>query len=206
MNGTKRTTRRGAAGLAAALLLTLATTALAGPPWISIELPANPYDRLTSGAIALVRTYHHGVPMQIQARGTAEGLVDGERVSLPVDLVATSATGVYALRGEIPESGSWVLVVRAGDEDYPVTAIVDLGPGGAIRAVDVPLRGANPPVPREVTGQEIDARLRALASAAVGTPDLVLAKAGHGPGPWPVVGVIVLGLAGAGLWGFSRKR
>ena len=206
MKATNRITRRGAAGLAAALLLTLATTAIAGPPWLSIELPANPYDHLTRGAIALVRTYHHGVAMQIQARGTAEGLVDGERVSLPVDLVATSATGVYALRGEIPESGSWVLVIRAGDEDYPVTAIVDLGPDGAVRAVDVPLRGSNPPVPREVTGQEIDARLRSLASAADGTPDLVLAKAGHGPGPWPLVGVIVLGLASAGLWGFSRKR
>lgn len=198
-------TPRGAAGLAAALLLTLATTALAGPPWLSIELPANPYDRLTRGAIALVRTYHHGTAMQIQARGTAEGLVDGERVSLPLDLVATSATGVYALRGEIPESGSWVLVVRAGDQDYPVTAIVDLGPDGAVRAVDVPLRGGDPPLPREVTGQEIDARLRSLASMTDGT-DLLLAKAGHGPGPWPVVGVIVLGLASAGLWGYSRKR
>ena len=112
MNGTKHTTQRGAAGLAAALILTLATTALAGPPWLSIELPANPYDELTRGAIALVRTYHHGVPMQIQARGMAEGLVDGERVSLPVDLVATSATGVYALRGEIPETGSFGIPMR----------------------------------------------------------------------------------------------
>lgn len=206
MNGTQRTNHRRAAGLAAALLLILATTALAGPPWLSIELPANPYDQLTRGAIALVRTYHHGVPMQLQARGTAEGLVDGERVSLPVELVATSATGVYALRGEIPASGSWVLVIRAGDEDSPVTAIVDLGPDGAVRAVDVPLRGSNPPVPREVTGQEIDARLRSLASAADGTAGLVLAKTGHGPGPWSVVGVIVMGLAGAGLWGFARKR
>ena len=144
--------------------------------------------------------------MQIQARGTAEGLVDGERVSIPVELVATSATGVYALRGEIPDSGSWVLVIRAGDEDYPVTAIVDLGPAGARARGRRAAAGGNPPIPREVTGQEIDARLRSLASAADGTPGLVLAKTGHGPGSWPVVGVIALGLAGAGLWGFSRKR
>lgn len=204
MNSVKRSNCRPAV-LAAALLLTLASAALAGPPWLSIELPANPYDRLTRGAIALVRTYHHGVPMQIQARGTAEGLVDGERVTLPLELVSTSAAGVYALRGEIPDDGSWVLVVRAGDEDYLVTAIVDLGPGGAVRAVDVPLRAGDPPLPREVTGQEIDARLRSLASAS-GMPDVVLAKTGHGAGPWPAVGVVVLGLAGAGLWRFSRKR
>ncbi|HYO45663.1 MAG TPA: hypothetical protein VEY33_03130 [Gemmatimonadota bacterium] len=193
-----------AAGLAAILLLTLATTALAGPPWLSIELPANPYDRLTRGAIALVRTYHHGGPIQLQVRATAEGLIDGERVSLPLELVATNATGLYALRGELPDRGAWVLVVRGGAEGEGVTAIVDLGPGGAVRAVDVPTRGENPPVPREVTGQEIDSRLRSLASA--GRLDVVLAKVGHGPGPWPAIGLVVLGLAGAGLWRASRKR
>jgi hypothetical protein len=202
----KHRIRGRATSLAALLLLTLATAALAGPPWISIELPANPYDRLTRGAIALVRTYHHGGPIQLQVRATAEGLIDGERVSLPLELVATSATGLYALRGEIPGRGSWVLIVRGGAEEGGVTAIVDLGPDGAVRAVDVPTRGDNPPVPREVTGPEIDARLRSLASAVDGGPDVVLAKAGHGPGPWPVVGLVVLGLAGAGLYRPARRR
>ena len=142
--------------------------------------------------------------MQIQVRGTAEGLIDGERVSLPLELVATQSTGLYALRGKLPDEGAWVLVVRGGDPDYPVTAIVDIGPNGAVRAVDVPLRGNDPPVPREVTGPEIDARLQALAS--VDGRDLVFAKAGHGPGPWPIVGIAVLGLVGAGLWGVARKR
>lgn len=194
-----------AAGLAAMLLLTITATALAGPPWLSIELPANPYDRLTRGAIALVRTYHHGGPIQLQVRATAEGLIDGERVSLPLELVATGATGLYALRGDIPARGAWVLIVHGGAEGEGVTAIVDLGPAGAVRAVEVPTRGENPPVPREVTGQEIDARLRSLASAGA-LPTVVLAKAGHGPGPWPVVGIVVLGLAGAGLWRVSRRR
>lgn len=195
---------RRAAGLAAVLLLTLTASAVAGPPWLSIELPANPYDRLTRGAIALVRTYHHEGAIQLQVRGTAEGLVDGERVSLPLELVPAGGTGVYALRVELPERGAWLLVVRGGAEGSEVTAIVDVGPDGTVRAVDVPTRGDNPPIPREVTGQEIDARLRSLASA--GGPELVLAKAGHGPGPWPVVGLLALGLGGAGLWGISRQR
>jgi hypothetical protein len=200
----KHWARRRAAGLAAMLLLTLAASAVAGPPWLSIELPANPYDRLTRGAIALVRTYHHGGPIQLQVQGTAEGLVDGERVSLPLELVPVGATGLYALRVQLPERGTWVLVVRGGAEEGGVTAIVDVGPDGTVRAVDVPTRGDDPPVPREVTGQEIDARLRSLASA--GAPEVVLAKAGHGPGPWQVVGFVVLGLVGAGVWGISRKR
>ena len=194
----------GRAAVTAALLLTATTGLAKGPPWLSIELPANPYDRLTRGAIALVRTYHHGVPMQIQVRGTAEGLIDGERVSLPLELVATQATGLYALRGDLPDDGAWVLVVRGGDQDYPVTAMLDIGPDGSIRAVDVPIRGDDPPVPREVTGQEIEARLRALASA--GAPDVVFAKAGHASGSRALAGLVVLGLVGAGIWGVTRKR
>lgn len=205
MSTAKHRYSRRAAGVAATLLLTLATTALAGPPWLSIELPANPYDRLTRGAIALVRTYHHGGPIQLQVRATAEGLIDGERVSLPLDLVPASATGLYALRGELPDDGAWVLVVRGGSEGSQVTAIVEVGPDGTLRAVDVPTRGEDPPIPLGVTAEDIDARLRSLAAGGPTGGGVVVAKAGQGSGPWPVVGLTVLGLAGAGIWR-SRRR
>lgn len=209
MNIEPRRIRAGAHALAAMLLLALTAVAEAGgPPWISIELPANPYDRSTRGAIALVRTYHHGGPVQLQVRGTAEGLVDGERVSLPLDLVAAGPTGVYAIRAELPSRGSWILVVRGGAEEGGVTAIVDLAADGSIRAVDVPTRGGNPPIPRAITGPEIDARLRSLASAGPAT-GLVLAKPGH-PGPRGA-GITLAALAaigvpvGVGVWR-SRRR
>ena len=143
------------AGMAVAVVLIFSSMAFAGPPWLSIELPANPYDRQTRGSIAIVRTYHHGMPMQLQVLGTAEGLIDGERVSLPLELLATSSTGVYALKGELPGRGVWVLVVRGGAEGNGVTALVDVGPDGSVRAVDVPTRGENPPVPRAITAQEM---------------------------------------------------
>lgn len=209
MNTATHHTPRRAAGMAAILLLTLVTTALAGPPWLSIELPANPYDRLTRGAIALVRTYHHGGPVQLQVRGTAEGLVDGERVTLPLELVAAGPTGVYAIRADLPSRGSWILVVRGGAEEGGVTAIVDLGPDGAIRAVDVPTRGGNPPIPRAITGPEIDARLRSLAAAPTTPGGLVLAKPGHG-GPrglgFTLFAIAAVGLpVGVGVWRARRR-
>ena len=46
--------------VAAALTLLATTPAFAGPPWISIEIPANPYNSTTRGAFCLVRVYHHG--------------------------------------------------------------------------------------------------------------------------------------------------
>ena len=198
------------AGLAVALLLFLSSTAFAGPPWLSIELPANPYDRQTRGSIAIVRTYHHGMPMQLQVLGTAEGLIDGERVSLPLELIATSSTGVYALKGELPGRGVWVLVVRGGAEGNGVTALVDVGPDGSVRAVDVPTRGEDPPVPRAITAQEIDARLRSLASAGTATGGLVLAKPGHGGSRGTGITLAVIAAVGlpvgVGVWRSRRRR
>ena len=51
-------------GLAAACAALFAAPALAkGPPWISIELPANPYDQTMRGAFLLVHAFHHGKSM-----------------------------------------------------------------------------------------------------------------------------------------------
>ena len=56
------------AAFAAPLVLAALTAspALAGPPWLSIELPANPLNSTTRGMYLLVRTYHHGTVTQFQ--------------------------------------------------------------------------------------------------------------------------------------------
>src|SRR2546426_1315168 len=55
-----------------------ATPGLAkGPPWISIELPVNPYDQSMRGAFLLVHAFHHQTPMGFIVTGTAEGIVNG---------------------------------------------------------------------------------------------------------------------------------
>ena len=69
--------RRSARFAPALLALTLAAAPLhAGPPWISIELPANPLNATTRGMFLLVRSYHHGDAMQMPVTGTATGLVN----------------------------------------------------------------------------------------------------------------------------------
>ena len=54
-----RTTRY----LAVAMLLATTAFAAFGPPWISIEYPANPYDSGSRGAFLLVHAFHHGTPV-----------------------------------------------------------------------------------------------------------------------------------------------
>ena len=79
--------------LVTALTLTAFSSALAGPPWIAIEYPANPFDQSSRGAFLTVRTYHHGELMAKTVTGTAEGVVNGKRQSMALDIRPGSRAG-----------------------------------------------------------------------------------------------------------------
>ena len=137
-------------------------SALAGPPWISIEYPANPLDATTRGAYLLVHAFHHGTPMQAPVRGTAEGLVNGERKSISLRFETTSRPGVYALRKQWGDAGVWTLVIAVVQhEDDLAQALVELAPDGSISSVRVPTRREREwTIPRRITSQEIEQSLQ----------------------------------------------
>ena len=149
----------------ALLAVALGTSAYAGPPWISIELPANPYYATTRDAFLLVHAFHHGTPVGFPIEGSAEGIVNGERRSVKLEFAATSRSGVYALRQQWTADGTWTLVIRAvqGPADA-ATAVVELGPGNEVIAVRVPTRRQGGwTVPAGVAMEDIDRALRARA-------------------------------------------
>src|SRR5258705_5674550 len=80
----------------ASVLIVGPALGLKGPPWISIELPVNPYDKSTRDAFLLVHSFHHGTAMGFIVTGTAEGMVNGERRSLKLYLARTSPESLYA--------------------------------------------------------------------------------------------------------------
>jgi hypothetical protein len=136
-----------------------------GPPWVSIELPANPWDQTTRGAYLLVHVFHHGMPMQVEPTGIAEGIVDGRRRSVPLRFAKASAPGVYALSNQWGGAGRWVLVItvsQGGHEGEDVAqAVVEVSEDGTVSAVRVPTRDdRGRAFPRRVTQGEIDAALR----------------------------------------------
>jgi hypothetical protein len=155
-------------GLAALASAVFAAPALAkGPPWISIELPVNPYDQSMRGAFLLVHAFHHGTAMAFIVTGTAEGIVNGERRSIKLEFGETSRTGVFALKRMWPEEGTWTLVIKAnqGPGDA-ATAVVDLGPNGDVASIRVPTTQRGEwTVPAEVSLSDIDAGLRLRAAA-----------------------------------------
>jgi hypothetical protein len=161
-------TRIRSVALAALATVLVAAPALAlnGPPWISIELPANPYDKSTRDAFLLVHAFHHGTAMGFIVTGTAEGMVNGERRSLKLDFAETSREGVFALKRTWPREGTWTLVIQAnqGPGDA-ATAVVELGPDGDVATIRVPtMQRGSWTVPAPVSLGEIDAALRVRAA------------------------------------------
>ena len=158
--------------LATALTLSGFSIALAGPPWIAIEYPANPFDRTSRDAFLTVRTYHHGDLMARTVTGTAEGVVNGRRQSMPLDIRPGSQAGMYVVRWQRPASGRWVLVINSGNQGIvDATAVVEISPAGTVASISVPTRaiGNGWISPRPVAAAEIDGLLqgRALASAGM---------------------------------------
>ncbi|MEO7822225.1 MAG: hypothetical protein ABIS15_01360 [Gemmatimonadaceae bacterium] len=157
--------------LASAFTLTAFSSALAGPPWIAIEYPANPFDRASRDGFLTVRTYHHGDPLARTVTGTAEGVVNGKRETMRLDIRPGSQAGMYVVRWQRPASGRWVLVINTGEKGkVDASAVVEISPTGGIAGVTVPTRhvGDGWIGPRAVAAAEIDGLLqgRAIVSAS----------------------------------------
>ena len=168
--------RRPLASLALALVLAgTATTgarahaparALLGPPWLSIELPANPLDPTTRGAFLVVRTYHHDRSTPFPLEGRAEGVVNGTRRTLPLSFDKAAQEGTFALRKSWPSEGAWVLVITGMPGPGSVTALVSIAADGEVRQVRVPSRTVENGrwvVPVQVSAADVESELRRVA-------------------------------------------
>jgi len=148
----------------------LVTTAFAssGPPWISIEYPANPHDAASRGAFLLVHAFHHGQNVAFPVSGSAEGLVDGSRRTISLELKATSRPGVYALHRQWPSEGVWTLVLAVTQGEgsgNTAQALVELGANGGITSVTVPTRRQGQwLIPTGISMADVDAGLRERAA------------------------------------------
>jgi hypothetical protein len=156
--------------LVAPLAIAAATRApapISGPPWISIEYPANPLDASTRGAYLLVHAFHHGTPVQVPVRGTAEGIVNGERRSVTLRFETTTRPGVFALRKQWSDAGVWSLVIAVVQgEDATAEALVELAADGGISAVRVPTRREREwTIPRKITAQEVEQSLQSRVAS-----------------------------------------
>lgn len=159
----KKSIGLGAYLLAAIVTLASAGVALAGGFQINIEAP-NSSDAELKGAALLVRTYGCRQPWDADVTATAEGIVNGKRQSMKVELTRTSR-GVFAIKQQWPSKGAWVVTITGKYNGITSSALVAMGSDGKVR-ITRDNRVASKVVQRMLTAQDIDAALNTLTNKA----------------------------------------
>ena len=117
---------------AALLAVAGVTSVLAGGFQLTVEAPDAGQTNLKDAAL-IVRTFGCHQPADASVTVTAEGILDGRRQSLPVELKA-DAKGVYGIRQQWPAEGKWVLVLTGTYNGMTSTIFVELGEKGRVYA------------------------------------------------------------------------
>lgn len=122
----------------------------------TIGSPVASFDGRSKLAAFVFRTEGCAEAAKAHVDGTAEGLVQGGRKSVALQLTAMSTPGVYAVYPTWPADGDWVVSLHGTCAGASAGALIPIGPGGFIRA-------ASKFFPRPATSPEVDAALKALS-------------------------------------------
>ena len=102
---------------------------------------------------------------------TAEGIVNGRRQTLPLDIRRLPQAGMYAVRFQKPAQGTWMLVIISSQNGaFAASALVNIDSGGGVASVSVPsntIENGRWRVPRRVASAEVDAILKNTAATTV---------------------------------------
>jgi hypothetical protein len=134
----------------------VAALALADGFTFNIGSPVASQEFVAKNAAFVFRTEGCANPAKSQISGTAEGLVQGARRSLPLKVMALSRPGVYAVNQNWPPEGAWVVNLKGACDGANAGALVPIGPRGFIRE-------SSKFFPRPATDSEIETSLKALA-------------------------------------------
>jgi hypothetical protein len=96
----------------------LAIPLLAGALLLEVGNPASNPEAVKNGAVLVVRTTACHSPGETSVVGTAEGMVNGMRKSIPLRVIALSAPGTFAIAREWPEQGTWAIKLVATNPEY----------------------------------------------------------------------------------------
>lgn len=155
------------ASLASAMLLAFASPASAGGFQLSIETPGASTDPQLRGVVLIARTYGCHQPADAKLSATAEGLMNGSRKTIALEL-RSIGSGVYAIKQQWPSEGDWVLALTGSYNDMTSSVLVELGPNGKVfhdtRLAEGYLKGVHATgARRKWIAQDIDAVLKKTA-------------------------------------------
>ena len=195
------------ASLSSSLLLAIASPALAGGFQLSVETPTGSSDPQLKDVVLVARTYGCHQPADAKLSASAEGFVEGNRKSLPLEL-RSIGSGVYAIKQQWPSEGTWVLALTGAYNGMTSSVLVELGPNGKVlpgtRLQEGHLKGVHAKGARRTwVAEDIDSALRSpagITSQAPGEQD-ASGSSPFGPITWLIAGL------GASVFtiGFARR-
>jgi hypothetical protein len=142
--------------LAMYLVLTCAQALRAGEFSLAIGPPVAAGSFRAKAAVFAVRSKGCAEPSGLELSGTAEGLLHGERRSIPLQrILAMPAPGVYTVSQEWGPPGAWVVSLTGRCGQATAGALVPIGEKGF-------LRESLKFFPHPAANEEIDEALRAL--------------------------------------------
>ncbi len=94
-------------------------------------------------------------PAKVQIAGTAEGIVDGARRSVPLRILPATTAGAFAVPHDWPQAGTWVVNLTGHCGGSVASAVVPMGPNGF-------LRESSKFFPRAATAAEVELALKTL--------------------------------------------
>ena len=142
--------------LTLALAAFVAGPAEAGSFTLAIGAPVAAQDFRAKNAAFVVRADSCAVVEKVELKATAEGLVNGARKTLPLNLTAVTKPGVYAVSQQWPAEGAWVVSLTGKCQSETAGAIVPIGGKGFVRESIQSL-------PHAPTEAEVAASLKSLA-------------------------------------------
>ncbi len=91
---------------------------LAGALRLEISNPATNQEALAKHAVLVVSTTACHSPEKTTVTATAEGVVNGIRKSVPLQVLALSTPGTFGITGDWPDAGSWAIKTVATNPEY----------------------------------------------------------------------------------------
>ena len=101
-----------------AIAFTIAVPLFAGGLMLQIGNPAANPEALAKKAVLVARITACGSPEKAKLAASAEGIVDGDRRSIPLDVIPLSTAGTFAITRQWPQQGTWAVKLSAANPDY----------------------------------------------------------------------------------------
>jgi hypothetical protein len=115
----------------------MAAPAFAGALTLQLDDPKTNPEATAQNAIVVAHITACHSPEKTTVTATAEGLADGRRQSIPLQIVRLSQPGAFAVSRQWPREGAWTVKMIATNpdyRDYATAIVIPIGKDGAARA------------------------------------------------------------------------